>query len=165
MHIKKVYSIVGIIILAGAVIGAAIYTKRLRLQSPIILLPQPGQVVTGSKLEMAQGLDGNGSFNSLQDVSGGTAAEAVSYEDALQAYSGHVIQFDPNCTAAPITMQLPAKSVIMFGNQSRWQRTVTLGQRTYTIAPYDYVLASFNMPATYNVSCDSLKNVAVINIQ
>jgi hypothetical protein len=163
-HAKK-YIIAGLILLAVIVIVGALYVTGVRFRNPIVVLPQSGQVITNTAGQKTQGLFANPSFNSLQDVADGTATDQISYQDALRTYAGRVIEFDKNCRAYPIVMQIAPKSVIMFANNSAYQRLVSLGERNYSIMPYNYVLASFNDVATYNVSCDSFQNVAVVSIK
>ena len=75
------------------------------------------------------------------------------------------MQFNENCQVNPVTVVFPPKTVIMLDNESKWQRTVIVGPRTYTIAPYDYALASFNVTGQYGISCDSIQDVGIISIQ
>lgn len=162
---KKIYGIAAIIIVAIIVVAVVLHTKRVRLQSPLILIPQSGQVVTNTSPQTVQEMDSNGSFNSLQEVSGGTATEQVSYQQALQTYKNTHIEFNPNCRVAPVTLVVPVKSVVMLDNQSKWQRSVIVGPRTYIIPPYNYVLAAFNTPGVFGISCDSVQDVGIVNVQ
>jgi uncharacterized protein YxeA len=165
MHTKKIYGIVGIVIFIIILLAIAVYTKKLRLQSPFIIIPQSGQVFTNTKFQAVQGKDNNGLFNNLQEISDGTATEQVSYQQTVQLYKNRYVQFDPNCRVAPVTLTVPPKSVVMLDNQSKWQRSVIVGPYHYTILPYTYILSSFDIPEVYGISCDSVQDVGIINVQ
>ena len=162
---KKTFVIVGIItgVMLVFIVGA--YALHAHFRSPVIFLPDVQNVVNDRHEQPAENIDSNVSLDSLQEVSGGTAATAVSYENALQLYQGHIMAFDGNCRADPVILTLPPKNVVMFDNRSKWQRNIIVGPRQYTIAPYDYVLASFNIPGQYGVSCDSVQDVSIVSIQ
>ena len=163
-HARKIYRIAGIALLVIAAAAAVAYAKGWwRLRSPIVFLSQPQRTITtqGSVAEENR----SGAFDRLQEVSGGDATRQVSYQEALQLYSGRVMQLDQNCRANPVIMSLPVKSVIMVDNRSPWQRSLIVGSRTYSIAPSDYILASFNVPGQFAVTCDSVQNVSIISVQ
>lgn len=164
-HAKKTYRIAaGIALLAIVVLAVLIGTKHLRLQSPVVFLSQPQRAVTTSE-SIAEGSTGSDSFDRLQEISGGNATQEASYQQALEIYKGHIMQLDQNCRAMPVIMTQPIKSVVMLDNRSPWQRTVIVGPRTYSIAPFDYLLVSFNMPGEFAVTCDSFQNTSIISIQ
>jgi hypothetical protein len=157
------------IVIVGAaviIIGLifAFYPVKIHLRSPLVFLPDPQNVVKENNERGFRAADENVSLDRLKEISGGTATNAVSYENALDLYRGKVVQFNENCRAYPIIMTLPAKSVVMLDNRSNWDRTIVIGARTYAIAPYDYVLATFNDRGDYKVSCDSLKDVGIVSI-
>ena len=164
MQAKKIYSIAGIALLAVLVVAGVMYIKHVHLQSPLVILPQPGQYSNNSKLQPVPDLDDNGSFNSLQEVSGGTATDQITYDQAAATYHTTHLVFDPNCRVTPVTLAIPPKSVVMLDNQSKWQRSVIIGPRTYTIMPYDYVLAAFNTSGAYGISCDSVQDIGIISV-
>lgn len=165
MHAKKIYGVVGIVIFIIILLAIAVYTKRLRLQSPFIIIPQSGGVFTNTKFQTVQKRDTNASFNNLQEISDGTATTQTSYQQTVQLYKNSYMQFDPNCRVAPVTLTVPPKSIVMLDNQSKWQRAVIVGPYHYIILPYAYVLGSFDIPGVYGISCDSVQDVGIINVQ
>jgi hypothetical protein len=164
---EKTFLAIGAILLIAIIgFGIAYYAHAFRFQNPIVFLPEAQNPIDGTREPVAQYEYSNGAINSLQEVSGGTATDAVSYENALQLYKGRIMQFNPNCRASPVIMNIPAKSVVMLDNRSKWQRNLIVGPRMYTIAPYDYVLASFNIAGEqFGVTCDSVQNVSIISVQ
>ncbi len=132
-------------------------------RSPIVLLPDPQQVNSVDRTTSVQGR--NGEYSTLREVSGAGATNSVSRDVALQQYAGSVIALDANCRAKPLTKVIPQKSVVMFDNESQWQRSIIVGPRTYVIEPFDYALVSFNTPGTFAVTCDSVQAVALIAVQ
>jgi len=162
---RSVIIVIGIALVIFIALFFVFKINRIYFRNPIVLLPQQGQIVTNTKLQTVQGLNENGSFNALQDVSGGTATEQVSYQQALQLYKNSHMQFDPNCRVLPVTLVVPAKSVVMLDNQSKWERSIIVGPHHYTIMPYNYVLAAFNDPGAYGITCDSVQNVGFISVQ
>lgn len=161
--IQKKWYIGGII--AIVIVGLFIfYRNHLYLRSPLVFLPDAQKSVVAN--ESQQFWDGVSSFNNIKEVSGGSgAADAMSYEDAYRLYQGRLVQLNENCRSNPTTLLIPPKSVVMIGNDSKWQRAVIVGPRDYSIAPYDYVLASFNTVGNYAITCDSVQSVAIISVQ
>lgn len=162
---RSVSIIAGVVLVILIGLFFVLHFNRVYFRSPIVLLSQPGQMIGNSKVQPVQLLSSNGSFNSLQDVSGGTATDQVSYQQALQTYHTTRLLFDPNCRVTPVTFVVPAKSVVMLDNQSKWQRSVIVGPRQYTIMPYNYVLAVFNTPGAYGITCDSVQDIGFISVQ
>jgi hypothetical protein len=163
---KKWYIAIGsIVIIVLIVLAIIIHSKHVYFRSPVIFLPQPEQFITTDKGQSISANQNSYSLTNLKEISGGVAVNEMSYQDALQIYQGRVVQLNPNCRASPVTISVPPKSVIMIGNQSQWQRSVIVGPRTYSIAPYDYVLAAFNMPGAFAITCDSVQSVGIIAVQ
>ncbi|MES2224759.1 MAG: hypothetical protein V4478_02100 [Patescibacteria group bacterium] len=162
---KKLWIKIGSIALIALVgFGVGYYLRYVRFQSPIVFLPATQTAISNN--ERAVGYEANVMpVDKLKEVAGGAPTSALGYEDALIQYRGRVVQFNQNCRAYPVIMTIPPKTVVMLDNQSRWDRTITIGARTYTIAAYDYVLASFNMNGQYPVSCDSVQNVGIVSVQ
>jgi hypothetical protein len=159
---KRLAIIIGVI--AVIVIGLFFaFSGRLYLRNPVVLLPDPQRVTSNDRSSSIRG-DG-GEYSALREVSGAGVTDSHTRDEALQLYAGRVIQLDSNCRAQPVTMVAPQKSVLMFDNESRYQRTVVVGARTYSINPFDYVLASFSTPGTFSVNCDSVEATALIAIQ
>ncbi len=143
----------------------AFYTAGFRLQSPVVFLSPSEHSFTHSSAQPIQGIESNVPFATLQEVSEGGATEKMSYQQAVQFYKNAHLTFNPNCRVSPVTLVVPVKSVVMLDNQSKWQRSIIVGPRTYVIEPYDYVLAEFNVPGPYGISCDSVQNVGIVNVQ
>jgi hypothetical protein len=158
---KKWY--IGGAIAAVLVVLAILYHDHVYFRSPIVFLPDAQHSVTADKGQ--QFWDDVASFTSIKEVSGGTAADAMSYEDAYRLYQGRLVQLNENCRSNPVTLLIPPKSVVMIGNDSQWQRSVIVGPRNYIIAPYDYVLATFNTIGNFAITCDSVQSVAIISVQ
>ncbi len=158
-----IISVIVLVILIG--LFFAFDSTRIHFRNPVVLLPQSQQFFTSDKGQQVQTNDDSYSLTNLKEISGGNVTNALSYEEALKSYQGRVMQFDANCRVAPVTTVVPVKSVVMLGNQSKWQRSVIVGPRTYSIAPYDYVLASFNSPSQNGITCDSVQDVGIISVQ
>lgn len=164
MSDKQKYIGGGIVIIVIAVV-ALLYSKHVYFRSPVIFLPDSQHFISTNKGQQVWGEGNDATFSNLKEVSGGSATDARSYEAAYRLYQGRMIQLDSNCQAMPLTLLIPPKSVIMIGNDSQWQRTVIVGPRTYNIAPYDYVLATFNTSGNFAITCDSIQSVAIISVQ
>jgi len=162
---KKTFVVISTILLGIVVVVGIGYSLHIHFRSPVVFLPAAQNVVNNVRERPAQDPDSNISLNPLQEISGGTAAPAVSHDEALNLYRGQVMQFDGNCHVYPVIMTLPPKTVVMLDNHSKWQRNLIIGPRNYTIAPYDYVLASFNNIGQYGITCDSVQDVGIISIQ
>lgn len=162
---KEKWYIGGAIVLALVVVIGVFYRSHVHFQSPLVFLPDPQKFISNDKRQPLSGGQEVYSLRSLREVAGGSAANELGYQDALLAYQGRALRFNANCRTTPVTIIMPPKNVIMLGNDSQYQRAVTIGERVYVLAPYDYVLASFNTTGQYNVSCDSVQDVAIISIQ
>ncbi len=164
LRTKQWYTIGGIAVMVIAIL-ALFYSNRLYFRSPVVLLPDPQNVVATDKDLQVSRSNGGDMFTNLKEVSGGNATNAMSYESAYRLYQGRMVQLDQNCRSQPLTLLIPQKSVIMIGNDSPWQRSVIVGPRTYAIGPYDYVLSAFNTPGNFAITCDSVQSVAIISVQ
>lgn len=163
---KKTKKRLWILIAIAAVVLIGLFfvcSGRFYFRSPVILLPDPQRVTTTNRNPSVPG--GGTMYSTLREVSGGGATPSLTRDQALEIYAGNVMQLDANCRAKPVTMSIPRKSIVMFDNESQWQRTIIVGPRTYMIDPFDYVLASFNVPGTFAVTCDSVQAVSLIQVQ
>ena len=162
---KTLITIGGITLIVVILVGTWLYISGVRFRSPVTFLPDAQTVVNSMHEKAARDADSNITLDTLQEISGGNATTAVNHDNALYLYRGQVVQFNDNCRANPVIMTLSAKNVVMLDNRSQYQRTITVGPRTYSVAPYDYVLASFNDVGQYDVSCDSAQKVGIVSIQ
>ncbi|MEO5646608.1 MAG: hypothetical protein ABIO57_00040 [Candidatus Paceibacterota bacterium] len=165
MRISKKRSgiVIGIIAVIAIGLFFVLKLRHVYFRSPIVFLPEAQQVTTADSKASIEG--DNGEYTTLREVSGAGATNSMSRDEALQVYAGRVIQLDTSCRAQPLTTVIPQKSALMFDNESRWQRTIIVGPRTYRIEPFDYVLVSFNDSGTFAVTCDSVQAVALIAVQ
>ncbi len=93
----------------------------------------------------------------------------LSYGDAVVKYGFNRIQFAPGCLqASPNQMATANPVTLMLDNRSNEAQTITIGSHSYTVAPYNYVIATINettLPVTLYISCNQQKNVAEIILQ
>jgi hypothetical protein len=141
------------------------HSTMYQMNARTVFLPQSQQFATNDQGYSLSNNISDNSFNNLKEVSGGTATDAVSHDQAAIIYKDTHLVFDPNCRVIPVTLAIPPKTVVMLDNQSKWQRTIIVGPRTYIIQPYDYVLAAFNDTGAYGITCDSLQDVGFISVQ
>ncbi len=160
---KRSNSIIGIVAVVAIGLFFVLKYNHIYFRNPIVFLPEPQQVTSADRKDSVH--NDAGQYDTLREVSGAGATASMSRDEALITYAGRVVQLDANCRAQPVTTAIPQKTVLMFDNESRWQRNVIIGPRTYTIAPFDYILASFNNPGTFAVTCDSVQAVALIAVQ
>ena len=94
-------------------------------------------------------------------------AKVLSYNEALALYKDKSLQLGADCQATPNVLNFRNRTLIMVDNRSDKVRTIKVG-KVVTIKPWGFTfvqLSSSKLPITWLVDCDSLQNVASINIQ
>lgn len=101
------------------------------------------------------------------DTNNNTTITINSYNEALALYKDKSLQLGADCQATPNVLNFRNRTLIMVDNRSDKVRTIKVG-KVVTIKPWGFTfvqLSSSKLPITWLVDCDSLQNVASINIQ
>lgn len=91
-----------------------------------------------------------------------------SYDMALAQYGDRRIQFGENCAAAPTSSVWKTGTEVMLDNRSSESHLFRVNGVAYTVAAYDFVIASFTStksPDEVLIDCGTMQNVATITIQ
>lgn len=94
-------------------------------------------------------------------------APVLNYGEAVNKYSNHRIQFNSICQAIPGQVAMANHITIMLDNRSDSAQKIVLAGQTYTVAAYNYVLATLNektLPITLHVSCNGNMNSVEITV-
>lgn len=100
----------------------------------------------------------------------GSDAVSVSYEKALEVYTGKTriqLMGDTVCQVSPTMATYKNGTSIMLDNRTAEARTVTLGT-AYTVPAYGFKivkLSSTTLPVTLLMDCGKQQNVATILLQ
>ena len=94
----------------------------------------------------------------------------MSYADAFALYSKTRVQLGAKCNPTPFAPVYKNGATIMIDNRSGENRIVAVGETTYHVNAYDYVLATLSYPeATLPVKvlldCGNTQNVATLTVE
>lgn len=150
MH-KQKSIIVIVLIIVFVVLAALLVTRQISVQSPIVFLDEPQQVMIDTT---------EGKIASERDTIVPLEIDQKNQtpkEKALAQYEGRVLAFDTECTMYPRTMTVKNNTTIMLNNRSNYERIIVVGSRNYVVAPDGYALAANNRADSYVVACDDYK--------
>ncbi len=97
-----------------------------------------------------------------------TAPKTLTYQEALNKYSGTRIQFDARCQAIPNQLVVKTGTAVMLDNRSGDARSFSVGTVKYTLPGYGFRIitaSSTTFPKTLVIDCGSAQNVGQILIQ
>ena len=149
MH-KKSAIIIIIIFLGVIVMGALLITRQIRVQSPVVFLDEPQQIVGDNTTTTTLSRDGE-SLTTIDEPANGNS---ISREEAAALYGNSKITLDLLCQATPQTISTKTQTIVMIENQSQKEREISISSRTYIIGGEDYVLAAFNKTGEFKILCD-----------
>jgi len=161
---KRLVIIVSIIVAVLIILFFVFEATGLHFQSPVVFLSPSQHAITSGSVQPIPDTKSNAPFATLQEISDGGAIEQMSYQEASQLYKDSHLIFNPNCRVTPVALAVPTKGIIMLDNQSKWQRSIIVGPHHYTMMPYSYILASFDIPGAYGITCDSVQDVGFISV-
>lgn len=136
-------------------------------------------VVNVRKNDKVDSTDTDTSLVPTEDVSAGSidapkttgvAPVTMSYQNALETYATHRIQFDANCQATPHTSTYKNGTNVMLDNRAPDARMIHLGDLgTVSIKGYGFKIVNFSLAGlTKNdiaIDCDASQSVAIITVQ
>ncbi len=91
----------------------------------------------------------------------------LSYQEALNKYADARIQIGVSCQVTPANSTYKNGTTLMLDNRTSESKDIKLGT-AFSIAPYSFKLVkleSANLPATWLMDCDNMRNVATVFIQ
>ena len=95
--------------------------------------------------------------------------EHMSYAEAFAMYShGNIIQFDDACQSHPMSLFMTNGSKVMLDNRSTHSETITLGDTSYSMKPFDFKIVTIripHVPTTYTIDCKTAQNVTTLTIE
>ena len=90
----------------------------------------------------------------------------LSYQDALAAYKGRVLQFNANCQTGVISSAaIKVGTKLMLDNRSANPAKIVLDGTTYNIGAYGWEVATLNKVGTFTPSCNTQQNVHTIVVE
>jgi len=146
MHKRTAITII-VILLGVVVVIAALVSRQIRLQSPIVFLDEPQQVTTEDGEDAA--LRTKDPLAPIEELDTRTDREKV-----FDQYIDKVLAFDAECGVYPRTLTVPVRTVVLLNNRSSYERVIAVGSRNYVVAAQEYALATNNESGSYVVACD-----------
>ncbi|MFZ4499960.1 MAG: hypothetical protein ACOYMZ_00495 [Minisyncoccia bacterium] len=153
MHKRAVIIIIALSIVLVAT-ALAFGIRYVRLQSPIVFLDKPHQVVT----------DEQGGLFPLSSVIAPITSSDRSREEILAEYENKTMSFDDTCQAYPDRLTVPRKTVVVFNNKTNTERSISIDGRAYTISANNHALVAINLQGKYYISCDGTASGGLITV-
>jgi hypothetical protein len=98
-----------------------------------------------------------------------TVQQTLSYDQAINMYANKRIQFDPNCTMIPSSVNFLKGVEVMLDNRFGSARTISLDGVKYNLSPYGFKIVTLTtnlgLPHTIKVDCGTGKNNGQITLQ
>jgi|GEM_PF-3842460 len=154
MHKKS--AIIIIVILSGViVIGALLINRHIRIQSPIVFLDEPQQIVNEDTSTEVFRRDGIEQPEIVADTA--NTPPAPTREELRRKYARSAIIVDSECAMVPGSITIKPQQKLLIENDSMRKRDIEIGPRLYTVDAEDYVIGAFTEEGTFSVSCDGSK--------
>ncbi len=153
MHKRAVIIIIALstILIAAALVFGIRYV---RLQSPIVFLDKPQQVITDEQRDLFV----------ASSVIAPIASSDRSREEILAEYENKTMSFDDTCQAYPDRLMVPRKTVVVFNNKTNSERGISIDGQTYTISANNHALVAINVQGRYFIECDGTASGGVITV-
>ena len=152
MH-KRSAIIIILALVAVLGIASALVTRQIRLQSPVVFLDEPQQVVSEDTTEAFR-REGGESLEEIASAEVTDASRVPTREELRKRYSASMIRVDADCVAHPGTVTAAPQQTILVENDAAKKRDIVIGPRIYTIKADGYALAAFTEDGTFSVTCD-----------